>query len=61
MAKFVKLTVIQTYSNGSLCTNNMVELQIPKEAAEIIKKYQHQIYKCSKASNNTKTICCIED
>ena len=49
MAKLV--TVVQTYFSDGTYRNNRVEMQIPNEAAEIIKKYWHekQIHKCTKA------------
>ena len=49
MAKLV--TVVQTYFSDGTYRNNRVEMQIPNEAAEIIKKYwqEKQIHKCTKA------------
>lgn len=62
MTKLVKLTVIQTYSDNSTCSNNHVEIQIPSEAAEIIKKYWQQTHKLTKENNcHTKTCYLFED
>lgn len=49
MAKLV--TVVRTYFIDGTYRNNRVEMQIPNEAAEIIKKYwlEKQIHKCTKA------------
>lgn len=49
MAKLV--TVVQTYFSDGTYRNNRVEMQIPNEAAKIIKKYwlEKQIHKCTKA------------
>lgn len=49
MAKLV--TVVQTYFSDGTYRNNRVEMQIPNEAAEIIKKYwqEKQIHKCTNA------------
>ena len=49
MAKLV--TVVQTYFSDGRYRNNRVEMQIPNEAAEIIKKYwqEKQIHNCTEA------------
>ena len=49
MAKLV--TAVQTHFSDGTYRNNRVEMQIPNEAAEIIKKYwlEKQIHKCTKA------------
>lgn len=49
MAKLV--TVVQTYFSDGTYRNNRVEMQIPNEAAEIIKKYwqEKQIHNCTEA------------
>ena len=49
MAKLV--TVVQTYFGDGTYRNNRVEMQIPNEAAEIIKKYwqEKQIHNCTEA------------
>ena len=65
MAKLV--TVVQTYFSDGTYRNNRVEMQIPKEAAEIIKKYwlEKQIHKCTKAkylaSNQAATVDLFDD
>lgn len=49
MAKLV--TVVQTYFSDGTYRNNRVEMQIPNEAAEIIKKYwlEKQFRNCTEA------------
>jgi hypothetical protein len=49
MAKLI--TVVQTYFSDGTYRNNRVEMQIPNEAAEIIKKYwqEKQIHNCTEA------------
>lgn len=49
MAKLV--TVVQTYFSDGTYRNNLVEMQIPNEAAEIIKKYWNEkgVHNCVKA------------
>ena len=65
MAKLV--TVVQTYFSDGTYRNNRVEMQIPNEAAEIIKKYwlEKQIHKCTKAKylvlNQTATVELSDD
>lgn len=65
MAKLV--TVVQTYFSDGTYRNNRVEMQIPNEAAEIIKKYwqEKQIHKCTKAkylaSNQSATVDLFDD
>lgn len=60
MAKLV--TVVQTYFSDGTYRNNRVEMQIPNEAAEIIKKYwqEKQIHNCTEAkylaSNQTAIV-----
>ena len=65
MAKLV--TVVQTYLSDGTYRNNRVEMQIPNEAAEIIKKYwqEKQIHKCTRAkylaSNQAATVELSDD
>ena len=65
MAKLV--TVVQTYFSDGTYRNNRVEMQIPNEAAEIIKKYwlEKQIHKCTKAKylalNQAATVDLFDD
>lgn len=65
MAKLV--TVVQTYFSDGMYRNNRVEMQIPNEAAEIIKKYwlEKQIHKCTKAKylalNQSATVGLFDD
>lgn len=65
MAKLV--TVVQTYFSDCTYRNNRVEMQIPNEAAEIIKKYwqEKQIHKCTKAKylahNQAATVELFDD
>jgi len=60
MAKLV--TVVQTYFKNGTYRNNRVEMQIPDEAAEIIRKYwqEKQIHNCTEAkylaSNQAATV-----
>ena len=60
MAKLV--TVVQTYFRDGNYRNNRVEMQIPDEAAEIIRKYwqEKQIHNCTEAkylaSNQAATV-----
>lgn len=60
MAKLV--TVVQTYFRDGRYRNNRVEMQIPDEAAEIIRKYwqEKQIHNCTEAkylaSNQAATV-----
>lgn len=60
MAKLV--TVVQTYFRDGTYRNNRVEMQIPEEAAEIIRKYwqEKQIHNCTEAkylaSNQAATV-----
>lgn len=65
MAKLV--TVVQTYFSDGTYRNNRVEMQIPNEAAEIIKKYwlEKQIHKCTNAKylalNQAATVDLFDD
>ena len=65
MAKLV--TVVQTYFSDGTYRNNRVEMQIPNEAAEIIKKYwlEKHIHKCTKAKylalNQAATVDLFDD
>ena len=60
MAKLV--TIVQTYFRDGTYRNNRVELQIPEEAAEMIRKYwqEKQIHNCTEAkylaSNQAATV-----
>lgn len=60
MAKLA--VIVQTYFRDGNFRNNRVEMQIPDEAAEIIKKYwqEKQIHNCTEAkylaSNQAATI-----
>lgn len=60
MTKLV--TVVQTYFRDGRYRNNRVEMQIPDEAAEIIRKYwqEKQIHNCTEAkylaSNQAATV-----
>lgn len=60
MAKLV--TIVQTFFSDGKYRNNRVEMQIPEEAAEIIRKYwqEKQIHNCTEAkylaSNQAATV-----
>ena len=60
MAKLA--VIVQTYFRDGNYRNNRIEMQIPDEAAEIIRKYwqEKQIHNCTEAkylaSNQTATV-----
>lgn len=61
------VTVVKTYFSDGTYRNNRVEMQIPNEAAEIIKKYwqEKQIHNCTEAKylalNQSATIKLSDD
>lgn len=65
MAKLV--TVVQTFFSDGKYRNNRVEIQIPDEAAEMIKKFwaEKQVHKCTEAkylaSNQSANVSLYKD